>query len=193
MKTSSKTPAKNLWATLVGAASVGMLSSFIQTIERIDWGSNPKAPLVCDINSVFSCNSVFGAWQSRVFGFPNSLMCIVFFAVLLGAGLAGLSGSILHRKLRLVLHFFSVFFLGFGAWYLLESAYVINALCIFCIFCYAAVIALNWAWLRINANDLPLATRYKKALIRSFSKGADTFFWILWTLTIAALLFFKFA
>ncbi len=193
MKTPSTKSARNLWATLVGAASVGMLASFIQTIERIDWGSNPKAPLVCDINSVFSCNSVFGAWQSRVFGFPNSLMCVVFFAVLLGVGLAGLTGSALNRKLRLVLHFFSVFFLGFGAWYLLESAYVIKALCIFCIFCYAAVIALNWAWLRINAADLPIKASYNKALIKSFDKGADSFFWLLWTLTIAALLFFKFA
>ena len=93
---------------------------------------------------------------------------------------------------RKILHFFSVFFLGFGAWYLWQSAYVIGALCIFCIFCYAGVIAMNWAWLRINANDLPFSKKTKTMLERCFNSGADTFGWLLYAIAFAAILAFKF-
>ena len=82
-----------LWQTVVGAALVGGTASFIQIIERIQYAEAPTKDLFCNLNSVFSCSNVFGAWQSSVFGFSNAIMCLAFFAVLLGAGLAGLTGA----------------------------------------------------------------------------------------------------
>lgn len=184
--------AKQQWAILVLGASVGLIASFLQTIERITWADNKDAILACDINNVLSCSSVFGAWQSSVFGFSNSIMCLAFFGILLGIGLAGLFGSIIAKNLRLTMHFFSVFFLFFGAWYLMQSALVINALCLFCIFCYAGVIIMNWAWLRLNINDLGLSKNVNKALKTWMSKGADTFFWIMWALAFIGMFILKF-
>ncbi len=176
------------WSFVVLGASVGALASFVQVIERISYGDNPVKSLACDINSVFSCSSVFDGWQSSVFGFSNAIMCLLFFGVMLGVGLSGLFGSLLAKGLRLTMHFFSVFFLFFGAWYLQQSAFAIGALCIFCMFCYAGVIAINWAWLRINVNDLPLlSAASKKKLEKSFASGADTFAWIMWGLAFAAM------
>lgn len=180
---------KALWWTVVASGIIGMLASFIQTIERIDYAKNPTLPLTCDVNSVFSCSSVFDAWQSSVFGFSNSLMCIVFFVLLIGIGLAGATGSIIHKNVRLFVHFLTVFFLGFGAWYLYESAWVIGSLCIFCIFCYSAVILGNWALLRINSLDLPLAKAHKAGIAKMINSGADTFVWLLWAIAIAAMLY----
>jgi hypothetical protein len=48
-------------------------------------------------------------------------MCLAFFAVLFGVGLGGVFSNGLAKNLRLVMHFFSVFFLLFGAWYLQQS------------------------------------------------------------------------
>lgn len=183
---------KIAWRVLAVASSVGLVASFIQTVERINYAKNPEVALSCDLNSIFSCTNVFDAWQSSVFGFSNSLMCIVFFAVTLGTALAGATGSNLQKNLRLTMHFFSIFFLGFGAWYLWQSAYVIGALCIFCIGCYGGVIAMNWAWLRINAQDLLLSSKNKKLLQKCFRSGADTFGWLIYTVAVAALLAFKF-
>ena len=183
-KKSTKLP----WAVLTFGSAVGAGASFIQTVERISYADNPVASLACDINSVFSCSSVFDGWQSSVFGFSNAIMCLLFLGVMFGVGLSGLFGSLLAKGLRLTMHFFSVFFLLFGAWYLQQSTFVIGALCIFCMFCYAGVIAINWAWLRINATDLPFVSENgKKLLQRSFASGADTFFWIMWGLVIAAM------
>ena len=181
------------WLFIVIGAAVGALASFVQVVERISYGDNPVKALSCDINSVFSCSSVFDGWQSSVFGFSNAVMCLLFFGVILGVGLTGLFGSQVAKGLRLALHFFSVFFLFFGAWYLQQSAFVIGALCIFCMFCYAGVIAINWAWLRLNVADLPLLSENAKEKISgSFSKGTDTFLWFLWAFIFVGMFVFAF-
>ena len=190
---SNKTKATAPWLFVVIGSSVGAVASFVQVVERISYGDNPVRSLACDINSVFSCSSVFDGWQSSVFGFSNAIMCLLFFGVMLGVGLSGLFGSSVTKGLRLTMHFLSVFFLFFGAWYLQQSAFDIKALCIFCMFCYSGVIAINWAWLRINADDLPLlSTNSKKKLKKAFASGADTFGWILWALLFVAMFMIAF-
>jgi uncharacterized membrane protein len=188
MKQSTKS-LQNVWVILTASAALGAIASFIQIIERISYAENPTASLVCDVNSVFSCSNVFGAWQSSVFGFSNAIMCLAFFAVLVGVGLGGIFSDKLGKGLRLTMHFF----LLFGAWYLQQSTFVIGSLCIFCIFCYTGVIGLNWAWVRINANELPLSATNTKRLNKAIAHGADTLFWVLWGLAFVAMFIFKFS
>lgn len=180
--------AKTLWWALAGSSFAGLAASFIQTIERIDYAKNPTVPLTCDLNAIFSCSNVFDAWQSSVFGFSNSLLCIVFFAVTAGVALAAAAGAEINNRLRYIFHFFAVFFLGFGAWYLWQSTYKIGYICIFCIICYSAVIVMNAAWLRLNGDDIfnsaAGAERWKKIK----ASGADFFVWLLWALIIAAMI-----
>ncbi len=185
-KSHKLTNIKALWAYLLVGSTIGLLASFIQTIERINYAKNPKVPLVCDLNPVFSCGNVFDAWQSAVFGFSNSLMCIVFFAVTMGIALTGITSSQINRKLRYVFHFFSLFFLGFGAWYLWQSTYRIGYICIFCVFCYLAVILMNWAWLRINGDDIFKNSKYSAAWVKAKKSGADTFLWLTWAIVVGA-------
>lgn len=181
-----------LWQTLVGASALGMVASFVQTVERIQFADNPAGKLFCDINATFSCTNVFSAWQSSVFGFSNSIMCLAFFAVVLGVSLAGLFGAQVAKTLRLTMHTASLFFLGFGAWYLWQSVYIINALCIFCLFCYAAVILLNLAWLRLNADELPLSQINKQHLERILSRNYDIIFWGLYAASFAIAMALRF-
>lgn len=187
MKSNNIINNKRLWFVIVASGLIGLMASFLQTIERINYAIDPKVILSCDINSIIGCSSVFDAWQSSVFGFSNSLMCMVFFGFLLAVGLAGLTGSIINKYYRLTIHFASIFFLGFGAWYLQQSAFDIKTICIFCIFCYGAVILSNWAQFRLNYYDINWINKYKDRISASISKGADTFFWILWVILIAAM------
>ena len=69
--------------TAIGGA-IGLVASFLETLEYQELLKNAHTVLTCDLNSVFSCSSVLNAWQSKVFGFPNSLLCIVFFTLMLG-------------------------------------------------------------------------------------------------------------
>lgn len=176
------------WWIITGASFVGLVAALLQTIERINYAKHPSIPLTCDINAIFSCRNVFDAWQSSVFGFSNSLVCMMFFALTAGVALAGATGSILNRYLRYIFHFFSVFFLGFGAWYLWQSTYRIGYICIFCLFCYASVIFMNWAWFRLHYKELSLKKRTAAKLDKFVRNGGDLFVAIFWTLVIIGMI-----
>lgn len=186
MKSNTRSVRK-LYSVVLAGSLVGIVASFLQTVDKLTHLVNPVANLFCNINSVFSCNNVLDAWQSSFFGFPNSLMCLVFFSVTLGTALAGLSGN-LSKWLRLTMHSFALFFLGFGAWYLYQSIYVINAVCIYCLFCYGAVIIMNASWLRINHKDLP----FVKLTQRLINSKWDYVLWAIWAFVFVLAIFVKF-
>lgn len=177
---------------MVAGGVVGLVAAFLETIEYQLILKNAQAQLACDLNSVFSCGNVLNSWQGKVFGFPNSMMCMVFFTLMLGSALVGLTGSTLAPKLRLWLHGITTFFLGFGLWFMWESTFSVRALCILCLFCFSGLLALNWGWLRTNAAILPIGVRGRARLQKAIHQGADTFVWLLLAITMAFVMFLQF-
>ena len=157
---------------------IGMIAAFLQSTEKIALLKHKDAVLSCDLNSVFSCSNVLNAWQSSVFGFPNSLMCLTLFTIFATTAMVGLSGGKLPRRLRLGIQVLSLCTLGFALWFLSESIYVIGSLCILCIFCFIGLLLVNGGWLRLNAADLPIGERGRALLASGIAKGADVFGWI---------------
>jgi len=184
---------RTLYGTMLVGGITGMVAAFLQTTEKIELLKNKDDLLVCDLNSVFSCSNVLNAWQSRVFGFPNSLMCLTLFTIFASMALVGLSGGKLPRTLRLSVQGLSLFTLGFAIWFLTQSIYVINALCILCIFCFAGLLLVNWAWLRTNVADLPFGDRVQDVLQRAIKSGADIFGWLIIGLAMAFAMILHFA
>jgi uncharacterized membrane protein len=176
---------------LVGGV-IGMVAAFLQTTEKIVLLKNKDAILTCDLNSVFSCTNVLNAWQSSVFGFPNSLMCMALFTIFASIAMVGVGGGKLPRRLRLGIQGLSIFTLLFALWFLAQSIYVINALCILCIFCFGGLLLVNWGWLRINAADLPIGERGRAFLKHRIASGADIFMWILLALVVAFAMIIQF-
>jgi uncharacterized membrane protein len=170
---------KKRYAAMTAGGAVGMVAAFLQTLEKIELLKNKDAILPCNFNSIFNCSAVLNAPQSAVFGFPNSIMCMVLFTIFFTVGLAGLLGSQLSRGIRLTTHVLSLFTLGFALWFLWQSTYVIGALCIFCLFCFAGLIVVNAMWLRINAPDLPISDRAKAWLNYGIRKQYDLLGWAL--------------
>jgi uncharacterized membrane protein len=176
---------RTIYGIMTTGGVIGMIAAFLQTTEKIKLLKNKDAILACDLNSVFSCTNVLNAWQSSVFGFPNSLQCMALFTIFASIGLVGLSGGVLPRKLRLSIHALSLFTLGFALWFLTQSIYVINALCILCIFCFAGLLLVNWGWLRLNAAGLPIGERGRAFVKRRIGTGADIFVWVLLAIAVA--------
>ena len=175
-----------LYGVMSTGGAIGLVAAFIQILEKLQLLKHVGDPLTCDLNSVFSCSNVLNAWQSSVFGFPNSLMCMVFFTTFLVFGLTGLSGATLPRRLRLAVQGLALFVLAFAIWFLTQSIYVIGSLCVLCIFCFGGLLLVNGTFVRINANDLPIGARGRAVLARMIQSGSDIFIWVL----IAALLAF---
>lgn len=181
-----------VYGLMTGGGTIGLVAAFLQIIEKIQLLKYADKPLVCDLNSIFSCSSVLNAWQSSVFGFPNSLMCMVFFTIFATVGLAGLSGATLPRAFRLGVHALSLFVLAFALWFLSQSVYVIGALCILCIFCFGGLLFVNWAWLRLNAGDLPIGSRGRELVARLIKSGMDTFIWVVLATIVGLAMFVRF-
>ncbi len=172
---------------------IGLVASFLETLEYQEILKNAHAQLVCNLNSVFSCGNVLNAWQSKIFGFPNSMLCMVFFTVMLSAGLIGVTGGVLGRKLRLWLHGIATFFLCFALWFMWESTFKVQALCILCVFCFSGLLTINWAWLRTNVDDLPMSKRRREQLRAAIRQGLDTFAWLVLAIVIAFVMVLKFS
>lgn len=181
-----------MYGVMLSGGIAGMAAAFLQLTEKIQLLKNTGQPLACDLSSVFSCSNVLNAWQSSVFGFPNSIMCLVFFTIFASFGLAGLSGAMLPRKLRLGIQGLALFVLGFALWFMAQSIYVIGSLCILCIFCFVGLLLVNGAWLRLNASDLPISAAARARLERGIAKGTDILAWFLLAAAVAFSMLFTF-
>ncbi len=166
---------KLYYAVITLASLVGFVASFLQMLEKLTLMKNVDAVLVCNLNSVFSCTNILNAPQSSVFGFPNSLLCIIFFGFTLTAGLIGWTGGVITAKMRLVFQAMAVFFLGFGLWYFWESIFNVGSLCIYCLFCYLGVLFINGAFHRLNYPDYTHNPAIQKLLEQIKTKGIDIF------------------
>lgn len=190
-----KTPDKQklLYGIITIGSAIGFLASFLQMLEKITLLKSADAALSCNLNSVFNCSNILNAPQSSVFGFPNSLLCVTFFALMLSAGLIGWTGGLITSKLRFVYQAMTLFFIGFGFWYFWQSIFNVASLCVFCLVCYGGVLMISGAWFRLNYKDLPFNTRTQQLMDRAVASGADIFLWVLIALGIALEAIIKFA
>ena len=124
------------------AGLLGLLASFILTVDKIKILKNPNYIPDCNINPIFSCGSVMNAAQSEVFGIPNTLFGIIAFSVILTVGVSMLFGATFKTW------FWRLFNLGVlcglaGVVYLFyQGIYQINAICPYCALTWVVVIAL---------------------------------------------------
>jgi uncharacterized membrane protein len=126
---------------LVLTAIVGLVSSFILTIEKIQLLKDPKVQLSCNFNPVVSCGSVITSPQAEAFGFANPLIGLISFAVIITIGVGIIAGAKYKRWFWLGLQAGTIFGVLFAMWLFYQSLYIIKALCPFCIVVWAVVIA----------------------------------------------------
>ncbi|HUV48625.1 MAG TPA: vitamin K epoxide reductase family protein [Actinomycetes bacterium] len=175
------TPSPRAWFGVVAlAAVVGMASTIIQIVERVTLAENADADLLCDINGTFSCGNVLTAWQSSVFGpIPNSAIGLSVFALTLGVAGAGVLGSQLSKAAWGVATFFAGFMAAFTVWFLAQTAFVISAVCLYCLVIGTMVLLVNISWWRIGNRLGHLeGNRFLDAAGWLVRGGTDLFLWI---------------
>lgn len=78
---------------LVITGAIGMLAASMLIVERINVLSDPTYVPMCNIGEALNCGNVMATDQAKVFGFPNAIIGIVGFAVVLTIGMAELAGA----------------------------------------------------------------------------------------------------
>ncbi len=179
MKKMTSTP-RAWFGVVVVAAVVGMASTIIQIVERVELAENADANLLCDINGTFSCGNVLTAWQSSVFGpIPNSAIGLSVFALTLGVAGAGVLGSQLSKAGWAVATFFAGFMAAFTVWFLAQTSFVIGAVCLYCLVIGTMVLLINISWWRIgNRLGYLEGNWFLDAAGWMVRGGTDLFVWI---------------
>ena len=129
------------WLMVIGGA-IGLGSSAWLTIEKLRLAENPTYVPSCSLNPVMACSPVMKSWQASLFGFPNPLIGIAAFAVVVTLGVVVLSGSNLARWVWGGLQIGILLGLIFVLWLMYSSLYDIGKLCIYCMVVWAVTIAM---------------------------------------------------
>ncbi|MEV7552243.1 vitamin K epoxide reductase family protein [Amycolatopsis sp. NPDC089917] len=152
------------WVLLIGGA-IGLVAALVLTVEKIKLLKDFSYIPTCSINPVLSCGSIMKTPQAELFGFPNPLLGIVGFTVVLTTGVAVLSGARLPRWYWLGLQTGSALGVLFVHWLMLQSLYVIGALCPYCMVVWAVTIAVFWYTTLRNLHSGRTVLRYHSVVL----------------------------
>jgi uncharacterized membrane protein len=133
-------PASAWWVLIAGVA--GLASALTLTVEKITMLSNPSYVPSCSINPVLSCGSVMVTPQASAFGFPNPLIGIVGFTVVVVTGVLAVGRIPLPRWYWLGLAGGTALGVVFVHWLIFQSLYRIGALCPYCMVVWSVTIPL---------------------------------------------------
>ena len=158
------------WLLAVGGV-VGFAAAFTLLVEKIALLKDPSYVPSCSINPILSCGSIMRTEQAEAFGFPNPILGVAGFAVVVTVGVAVLAGAKFRRWFWLGLQAGTLFGVVFIHWLIFQSLYRIDALCPYCMVVWVVTIQVFWYTTLQNlaAGHLPTPPRLA-AVVRS----ADT-------------------
>lgn len=129
-----------VWVLIAGI--VGLTASATLTIEKISMLKNPAYRPSCSINPVLSCGSVMVTPQASAFGFPNPLVGIAAFSVVVVTGVLAVAKVELPRWYWVGLMAGTGMGVVFVHWLIFQSLYEIGALCPYCMVVWSVTVPL---------------------------------------------------
>jgi len=129
-----------VWVLLAGI--IGEVAAFVLTVEKVRQLHNPSYVPSCSINPVLSCGSVMLTKQASLFGFPNPLLGIAAFSVVIVTGVLAVAGVRLPRWYWAGLAGGTLLGAVFVHWLIYQSLYEIGALCPYCMVVWVVTMAL---------------------------------------------------
>lgn len=127
------------WFLTFGGAA-GLTAALVLIIEKFALLADPNYVPSCSINPVLSCGSVMITPQAAAFGFPNPLIGIVAFTIVVTTGVLTLGGVTLPRWYWVSLLAGTTLGVVFIQWLIFQSLYRIGALCPYCMVVWAVTV-----------------------------------------------------
>lgn len=130
---------------LIVAGIIGLAASFVLMMDKIAILKDPSYQPSCNINPIIACGSVIVTSQANAFGFPNPIIGLIGFSVLITVGVTWLSG-VRSQKAWYWRTFLSATLLAtvFIHWLMFQTIYRIEALCPYCMIVWVVTIATFW-------------------------------------------------
>ncbi|MEK9185938.1 MAG: vitamin K epoxide reductase family protein [Patescibacteria group bacterium] len=178
---------------IIACGFVGLMASFLLTVNIIELTKDSSVNLPCNINPFISCTSIINSSQGNIFGFPNPLLGIAGFSFVLATGALTLFGAVPSIK------FWKIFTIGTTLaillvhWFIYQSIFVLGSLCLYCMVTWSATwpIFLFTINQLFKADDSVGSPTFMRRGFQSFQKNHLAFL-VSWYLLIIFLIFFRF-
>jgi uncharacterized membrane protein len=118
---------------LIVCSAIALICSFILSQDELEIARNPSFTPSCNLNPVLSCGNVIRTHQAALFGFPNPWIGMVAFSIFMAVGVVLLAGGQMKRWFWAAMETGLGLAMIFAYWLLLQSVFVIQALCPFCL------------------------------------------------------------
>ena len=178
---------------LIGGLAA-LLAAFVLTIDKFQLYDNPHTILSCSINAVLDCSTVMLTWQSHVFGFPNMLIGLMAFPVIITVAVAGLAGVRLPRWMMVTANIGTLLGLIFAYWLFFQSLYAIQVLCPWCLVVTTSttLIFATLVHYNLKQNNFGLSKRVDQKVQRFVSGGFHQMLVLSWIALMIVLVFIQF-
>jgi uncharacterized membrane protein len=150
---------------LVIAGLAGLTAAWNLSVDKVTVILSPGASLNCNVSLLVECGKNLGSWQGSLLGFPNPLLGLGGFAVVLMVGIAVLAGVRFSRWWWIAFNAGVFLAFAFITFLIISSVYFIGTLCLWCALVWTVTIPTFWlttirnlkeGHLRVNAR----ATRF---------------------------------
>jgi uncharacterized membrane protein len=171
-----------------------LIASFVLTLDKFEVLQNPNAILSCSVNVVLNCSTVMQTAQSHIFGFPNMLIGLMAFPVIITIAVLGLSGTKFPRWFLVAASIAFLLDITFSYWLFFQSIYAIQVLCPWCLLVTASQTIIFSSFLHFNLkeNTFKLHAALNARVQRFLKGGYHQMIVLAWLALMVVLVFLKF-
>jgi len=182
------------FGVMLAGGIAALIAAFTLTLEKFHLYEDPSAVLSCSINVVLNCSTVMETWQSHVFGFPNMVIGLMAFSVVVTVAVAGLAGVKFPRWFLIAANIGFLLGLIFSYWLFFQSLYAIQVLCPWCLIVTAATTIIFSSMLHYNLrhNVFGLKEKLNGRVQRFLSAGYHQMVVLSWLVLMVVLVVVQF-
>jgi len=183
-----------IFGIMLVAALIGLLASFVLTVDKFEVLANPNAVLSCSINAALNCSRVMESWQASLLGFPNTLIGLMAYPVIILIAVLGLIAVKLPRWFFVAANVGFLLSTVFSYWLFFQSLYSIQVLCPWCLsvtFAETLIIA-SAIFYNLRENNFGFKKAANEKIQSFLNKGYYQVVVISLIVVLVALVFLKF-
>lgn len=156
---------------LIVAGAIAFAAAFALTLDKIHLLENPDAQLSCNFSVLIGCSTNLSSWQGSLLGFPNSLIGLATWSVLIVVGMAILAGARFARWFWIGLNVGVAGAMAFVIWLIGQSIFVLDVLCPWCMVTWAATIPtfLAVTLYNLKSGHIPATAGLRRAADGAYS------------------------
>jgi len=131
-------------------SGLGLLASFVLSIEALELAKNSHAVLSCDFSSALSCSAVANHWSAAILGFPNSFIGVMALPVMVTIAVSLLSGAKFPKWFMQAAQAGAIIGIIFAIWMFYMSYVEIGVLCPWCLILDLGMLMIVFGLTRYN-------------------------------------------